>query len=845
MLGGLLLAALALGAEPAEVPLQQEGVPEALAAPELLHFEPALYPAAAEAAGVEGDVLLRLTVAETGEVVAVEVVSGPGAGLEEAAAEAARALRFAPMPVSVVLEFRYGFELAPAPVAEAPVNLSGRVRERGTAMPLPGADIEVEVGGQTLSAVTDEEGRWSLRGVPLGVAQVRVLRGGYDPLDEAAEVVAGEATALDLWMRSRGYGGDEIVVIGHREDPATVTRHSISVEEVQRVPGTFGDPVRVVQSLPGAARAPFGTGLLILRGANPEDSRVYVDGVEVPIVFHLGGYRSVVNSALIDSVDYMPGGYGVRYGRATGGVVDIQSKDTYPERFTGTWRTDLLDSSAFVAGQTGGLGVAVGVRRSYIDAFIPFLVSDETPTIKPRWADYQAKVESLASERDHWSLFAFGFQDYLFVQSPDLESGEAGSALSTVYQTHRVVGAWQHVFSDTASASVQPMVGYDDVQLALGTEAEIKTVAERIGARAELSWRPDPRLTVRPGLDSSLYRSSISFAFPAVGGLGDDPLAEGEALRLESDGWTFAPDPFVDLQWTPTGEADDGGVNLGLRGVTMWNKAGLSASLDPRLAFRWAATPGGSVKGGSGLYHQPPDAFVALFDDTRLYSYERAWSTELGWEQSAYGLSADATAFYKDLSGILISNPALEDPATDPLVVPIGSGRVYGTELLLRRDPTDHFFGWVSYTLSRSERDDGDGDGAYAYDFDQTHILTAVASYRFPYELDLSGRFQYVTGTPFTPYQGATYQIDAGRWTPIPSDDRNSARNAPYWALDMRLSKVWTFKRGSVEAFVDVLNALHGLNPEGTLYNYDYTESRVIEGLPLIPSPGFQAEFTF
>ena len=53
------------------------------------------------------------------------------------------------------------------------------------------------------------------------------------------------------------------------------------MEEIRRVPGTFGDPVRVIQNLPGAARSPFGTGALVIRGANPEDSAVYVDGIRI------------------------------------------------------------------------------------------------------------------------------------------------------------------------------------------------------------------------------------------------------------------------------------------------------------------------------------------------------------------------------------------------------------------------------------------------------------------------------------------------------------------------------------------------------------------------------------
>ena len=95
------------------------------------------------------------------------------------------------------------------------------------------------------------------------------------------------------------------------------------MEDAARIPGSFGDPVRIIQTLPGAAKAPFGSGLLIIRGSNPEDTGVYVDGVRIPIIYHLTGTSSVIAPGVIDEVEYLPGGYGVQYGRTMGGTVNI------------------------------------------------------------------------------------------------------------------------------------------------------------------------------------------------------------------------------------------------------------------------------------------------------------------------------------------------------------------------------------------------------------------------------------------------------------------------------------------------------------------------------------------
>ena len=139
------------------------------------------------------------------------------------------------------------------------------------------------------------------------------------------EVAEGEVSVVKLWLRAEQYRENEIV--GLYDQPTDeVTRRTITMAEIEQIPGTFGDPVRVVQTLPGAARSPFSTGLLIIRGADPEDSGVYIDGIRVPIIYHITGATSVISPDIIESVDYLPGGYGVQYGRTMGGTVDVKTK---------------------------------------------------------------------------------------------------------------------------------------------------------------------------------------------------------------------------------------------------------------------------------------------------------------------------------------------------------------------------------------------------------------------------------------------------------------------------------------------------------------------------------------
>jgi TonB family protein len=873
----LPLLLLGLGLARAQEPPPAEEPPPLLEAPALVDFVQAPYPAEAEAQRIEGTVILLIEIDETGAVTGVEVLEGAGHGFDEAAVEAARQFRFSPAvdetgPVPVAIEFAYGFELEaePEPAPEEPppeslpVNLEGTLVEMGTRATLAGSDVVIVLpDGETRVSTTDAEGRYQFRGVPLGPVTVRFVAPDYLKKEEQVEVTAGEVTDLKLWVKNLSYRDNEIVGVYQKKREPEITRRTLSVEEIRRVPGTFGDPVRVIQNLPGAARGPFGTGLLIIRGANPEDSNVYVDGVEVPLIYHLGGYRSVINAALIESVDYLPGGYGVRYGQSTGGVIDVRTSDAYPERPKLTWRTDVLDSGFFYTQRVGkkqDVGLAASARRSYVDAFIPLFTAGTGFVASPRWFDYQLKVgDADDDDTGKWSVFVFGFQDKLFVSTPDdFAQGtdpDTQGDLSARYSTHRLVTSCEQQLGGGWSFFAQPALGYDAIAAGLGSSIELVQSFTTIDTRGELRWKADDSFGLTMGLDSVVTRYQIDFSLPFLPTEASfDPLAEREPYSDTISGWFYTPDLFVDARWRPFDGTDKLLLNPGLRLSTL--KIGDSnfiADVDPRLALRWQITETTALKGGTGLYLQPPQGQeFGVNEDQLTVTFERGWSSELGLEQRiAETGQVDITGFYKKLDRLIVDNLEYEDPETDPLFVNEGIGRIYGMEFMARKSLVDSWFGWVSYTLSKSERNAYPtrsveaGNEWVRFDFDQTHILTAVGGYQLPRDFEISTRFQYVTGNPYTPFAGGVFDTDAQEYTLYPSADTNSERLPAYLALDLRVDKLFTFKRWQLELYADFLNVVRGENPEQVDYNYDGTEQRYITGLPFIPSLGFQADVTF
>ncbi len=885
-----LLFSTGTGTAAAQEPPPSAAAPALARGPELVHLEPAVYPEAAAASGLEVEVRLLLELDDTGAVVRTEVLEPMGHGFDEAAQAAVQASTFRPAedasgPIAVVVEFTYAFTLdSQEPLAATVDNLGGVVRQKGTRVPLAGVEVRVELAGATHRTVTDEDGTWHLAGLPEGVAQVRAVFPGHDAAVAEVEIRPDEVAELGLWLRAESYEDTVAVGLYTRDEEVVVTRRTVSMAEARAVPGTLGDPIRVVQNLPGVARPGFLSGDLIIRGANPEDSRVFIDGVEVPIVYHLGGLRSVVPAGMVESVDYLPGSYPVRYGRGGGGVVDIRT--TSAERF-GTdedptdwkvqWRTDLLDTGIFAQGQAGPVGLSMGVRRSYIDAVLPAFIGDG-PTVAPSWLDYQLKVEGLTDGPSKWSLFFFGLEDRLEIIIPeDFEGGDDGGdapsgQLSNAFGSHRLVGSWTTQLSDQTRLQVQPSVGWDREQTDLGTDLEFAEDNVRFGLRGSMEWTPSDRIQLVPGVDMQAFAyDSSTFISSGLaggggpgggggggpgGGGGDNPLSSDSSIEESEDqatdgkGWVFAPDLYLETRWRPLADPDRLVLQPGLRLVTMGiTDTPFQVALDPRLAARWQAWEGGILKGGTGLHHQAPQDEALALSDGHALGFERTWSSEVGVEQDLWGQgSVDVTLFHRETNNRFVINDELVDLDTDSFFVAEGMGRSNGMEILLRKNARGPLSGWVSYTLSRSERldhpDDPDADWIL-FDFDQTHILTATGTWRLPYDFTASARYQLVSGNPTTPYASGIVDLDSGRWTGVLAEDENSERLGAYSALDLRVAKLWTFKRWQLEGFVDLLNTVTGENPEGELWAYDYSDSAVISGLPFLPSVGFDAKVRF
>ena len=765
----------------------------ALTPPKLVKAAQPVYPPSQLASGENASVALVLTLDDTGKVTDVAVTASAGDDFDQAAVDAAKQLEFAPAerdgkPVPAKIPFRIQFEAqAPAPAAA----------------PIPAA-------------------------VPAPTAA---------PTPAAAPPPAGQ-DALD------------IAVEGERP-PREPTRRSLSAQEITKIPGTNGDALRAIGNMPGVARVGAFDGLLIVRGSSPRDTQIFIDGTNVPIVYHFGGLSSVVPSEMLERIDFYPGNFGPQYGRATGGIVDVGLRSPKKDKLHGLLQVDSIDARVLVeAPLNKSTRFMLGGRRSWLDAWLgPALRSSGVGvTVAPVYYDYQAMIEHDVTSNTTLRLAAFGSDDRmkLTLNAPDARDPAFGGDAGIHQGFWRIQGRIDTRPSDRIRWTTTLSVGRDSQNTTIGG-MYLDVAFLNFQARSDVRAKLGSAVTAIAGIDVQHDLYDASYRLPSTdfeNGQDTGPTFGKPLTTIAGKGAATRPAGYAMLELTPFPSLK---ILPGVRadyddGTKKW-------TADPRIAARWDVHPGyprTTLKAGAGLFHQPPEAYESIepFGNKGLSS-ESADHYSLGFEQElAPPIELSLEGFYKDLHGLVLAAPSVSSTENGLTYQNIGSGRTYGSELLLRYKPGNggRFFGWVAYTLSRSERKDTDDAAYYRYDYDQTHILTALASYKLGRGWQLGGRFRYVTGSPYTPEIGGIVDYDAGTYAPVTSLSRNSRRVPAFHQLDVRVDKTWQFRSWALSWYLDVQNAYSHQNTESIGYNFDYSQTTATHGLPLLPIVGLRGE---
>lgn len=818
--------------------------------------EGAAYPEQALKDGVREVVTVTVVVVidPEGNVVDATVPAPQGHGFDEAAIAAAKTLHYKPATKNgqpIRAKFKHAYSFAPPPG-----RIVGKVAERATNKPIGGVTVTVKKDGVAVaSAQTTLAGTFAIPDLVFGNYRLEASASGYLPISADEDLAPGSEISERLRLdadkttapiktapgqrQDTPAGEVEDVVVRGTRPPREVTKRTLEARELLRIPGSNGDALRALQNLPGVARPPGLAGLLVVRGAAPQDTLIFVDGTPIPLVYHFGGLSSVIPTELLDRIDFYPGNFSAQYGRALGGIVDVAVRAPKSDKLHGLAQVDLIDVRLLAEGPIGaGWSFSVAGRRSWVDTWLkPVLeATGAGVTTAPVYYDYQAVLEKRWSKDQSFRLMFFGSDDRLDVLIKDPNASDPGIAggISAHTGFFRIQGLYRHRLSPTTEVKLNAAVGSDFVDFTLG-DVFFKLTTYPITGRFELTQKVAPGLVANFGMDMLESPYTVSARLPPLPRPGEPPGGPGLSrppLEINLNSTLYRPGLYTEFEITPfKGTRLVPGVRLD------YSKDTKTFDLAPRIVARQdlgPTFPRTTIKAGVGVFYQPPQPqdSLAVFGQKGLLS-NRALQYSVGGEREITKyLEISVEGFYKQLDH-LVTAGHLND----------GRGRVYGLETLIRYKPDAHFFGWIAYTLSRSERQDTPQDAVRLAAFDQTHILTVLGSYRLGGGWEFGARFRLVSGNLFTPSTYGFYDANAGTYLAQRAYPPNGERLPLYHQLDLRVDKTWKFKAWQLGVYLDVQNIYNQGNVEGVSYNYNYTQRSYATGLPILPSLGMRGEF--
>ena len=693
------------------------------------------FPASAPAITANVAVTVKLLVDVNGNVTKVDLVSAPQPIFDDAVIAAAKAFAFQPAtfggkPVPVEITFTHTFTPPPPPPPVTPPEegpprtsvLRGKLVELGTRIPVTSATVTAEVAGRTYTTDADQKGHFRLA-LPPGTAKIGVFAPAHNAFAQQETLVDKQELAVTYFVERDRYDPYEIVVVGdqRREE---VSRITLRGAEIHQIPGTFGDPFRVIQALPGVASVVSLLPFPVIRGASPSSTGFLIDGTEVPLLFHLLSGPSVIHPEFIDEIQFYPGGAPAPYGGYTGGVVDGRTVRGDGKELIDI-DANLLQVGGLVREPIKPLDITVTAAARY--GFPGFLLSLATNQASLSYWDYQLRVDG-GTKANGWTVFAFGANDELDQVAANVDPNNPNPPLtpSLILGFHRIDLRY-HATTGSLETTARVVLGYDHT-FSTGTDFTVLRAEPSIRSR----WKLDDQLSLSGGLDGAAHDLQQGGGANAAGG----PLA---AITGDlSTSYLFAG--FVEGLWRPT---SNWLIRPGVRGDINKDTTATKESIDPRLTVRYKLAtrdlpdvrPDSDdsavwLKASSGIYHQPPRFVVPVpgLDQMPLkYGLLRSFQNSLGVEvplEHSLSLSTEGFFNYMDPTIFDLSiNGATEGTAGNATLIPTSVivsqdptqmyidaltkpqlGRAYGLEFLLRRQSKSGVFGWISYTLSRAER---------------------------------------------------------------------------------------------------------------------------------------------
>lgn len=742
-----------------------------------------------------------------------------------------------------------------AHVATAQVVIQGKVVDVMTRKPLQGAKVQLDK--QEVFVQTAADGSFTIGSVDPGYHTVTASFDGYESESSAELLFTYDKSpfiALELQSMASGVGEVNIrkTNIQKREAESPVSSQKLSIREIERNPGGNRDISKIIQSLPGVISVPGFRNDVVIRGGAPSENKFYLDGIEIPIINHFqtqgstGGPVGLLNVNFIKEVNFYTGAFPVNYANGLSSVLDFRQMDGNANKAKYRFTLGSSDVGFTADGPIGKKTTYIfSARQSYLQGLfsvlgLPFL---------PNFIDYQAKVKVKLNEKDDISFLMVGAVDFFrlnlkvndnITDSVQLKSNKYilgylpvyrqwNYTFGTVYTHYGTQSKTQYFLSRNMLNNTSYKYRNNDESSEDNRIFTYKSIEEENKLRIENSrtirkWK----LLAGTGLEYVQFGVDNKAKILIPGAPGTPGTIQDIAFNSQLDlakysGFVRA---YRNVMGSGTlsfaGRLDGNTYNKHMQNVFNQPTASVSASLP-------TAVNGLFLNANIGQFTQLPSYTIlgyrnaaGALDNLDRVKYIRNRMVAAGLQYNKVkDTRITLEGFYKQYANYplaLNDSISLGNLGTDFAVVgnePVSSvcdGRAYGMEFLVQRRSRSGLYGILAYTLSWSEFSDKNGNAVKSA-WDSRHTVSLVGGMKMKRNWELGAKFRLATGRPYTPFDVQRSLVKSNwdvKGVALNDYNRlNSERLGTFSQLDVRVDKVWYFKKSSLNLYMDIQNFLN------------------------------------
>ncbi len=749
-------------------------------------------------------------------------------------------------------------------------TVRGNIYDKETGEPVIFGSVQLV--GTDMGDNTDEDGFFSIGGVPAGQYSLLATYVGFDTLTVQITLREGAIVNQKLMMTQSAFELGEVDISARREQAKTdvqISKLTVTAREIKALPSTGGqtDLAQYLPVLPGIISTGDQGGQIYIRGGSPVQNRILLDGMTIYNPFHSIGFYSVFETEIIKTVDVLTAGFNAEYGGRVSAILDLKTREGNRKRLSGLVSANPFQAKAVLEGPIkkfeeggGSTSFLLTAKHAYIDKTSPIFYSYAVDTsfykygndtastgsdlerLPFNFTDLYGKISFLTANGSKFNVFGFNFADnvnYVGLASLGWDSKGGGANFTLIPPSSNLV--------------IGGTVAYSTYKIAL--------------KEANDSPRSSGLNSFNVALDFTYFglRNEIKYGFEVNGLDSDFKFRNFVGNTIDQKVFTTELAGFIKLKQ----RIGDWILEPSLR-LQLYPSVP-QTSIEPRFGAKWNATDNFRLKLAGGLYSQNLIGSVNELDVVNLFVGFLAGADESVYDpdgttaphriqKALHGvvgaevdlgknIEINVEPYVKKFTQIIQLNRNKLN-FRDPDFV-TEKGIAYGIDFTLRRETKRSYF-WATYSLAYVDRNDG--TQTYPTIFDRRHNINLLLTYKLGKneEWEAAARWNVGSGFPFTKTQGFYDNfnfldgLDSNPLTGngdlgvILSGDRNTGRLPYYHRLDVSLKR--TFKFGKY-ANAEVVASATNLYDRPNIFYYDRIRNDRVNQLPIMPALGVTFNF--